>query len=162
MKFESAPLVSANAADIANLLSPKFTLIGTILAAVGVTLLGRYSSLAKSLEALHVLKSDIEITARETLAGTVLAGFIIEINHSRDRFNLSVSDCRLHYYRLSTTSWLSYPVAVARLRWSIRAAKKDGRALLNRIRTHSESENKRRLLGDMKRKVIDKITFSDI
>ncbi|KAJ7573544.1 hypothetical protein C8J56DRAFT_1173576 [Mycena floridula] len=164
MKLDgSAPLVSANAADIVNLLSPKFTLIGTILAAVGLALLGQYSSLTKNLEALQFLKADIESTTRETLAGGTLdSEFIIEVYDARDEFNISVSDCRLHYYRLSTTSSLSYPVAVARLRWSIRAAKKDGRALLNKIRTHSESENRRRLLGDMKRKVIDKITFLDI
>ncbi|KAJ7581294.1 hypothetical protein C8J56DRAFT_1057291 [Mycena floridula] len=132
MKLNIAPLVSANTANITDFLSPKFTLIGTILAAVGVALLGQYSSLTKNLEALQFFKSDIENATRETLAtGALNPKFIIDIY---DTFNLSVSDCRLRFYRLSITSWHSYPVAVVRLRWSIRAAKKDSRALLNKIR----------------------------
>ncbi|KAJ7573559.1 hypothetical protein C8J56DRAFT_982532 [Mycena floridula] len=135
MKLDIASLVSANTANITNFLSPKFTLIGTILAAVGVILLGQYSSLTRNLEALQFLKSDIENATRETLATSALnPEFIIDIYDAREGFDLSVSDCRLRYYRLSTTSWYSYPVALARLRWSIRAAKKNGRALESHCR----------------------------
>ncbi|KAJ7573548.1 hypothetical protein C8J56DRAFT_1130120 [Mycena floridula] len=163
MKLDITPSISANAVNVMDSLSPQFTLIGTILAAVGVVLLGQYSSLTRNLEALQFLKSDIENATRETLATSALnPEFIIDIYDAREGFDLSVSDCRLRYYRLSTTSWYSYPVALARLRWSIRAAKKNGRALLNKIRTHGESENRRRLLGNMKRKVIEKITFFNI
>ncbi|KAJ7589243.1 hypothetical protein C8J56DRAFT_888836 [Mycena floridula] len=149
--------------NLPHFFSPKFTLIGTILTAIMVTLLGQYSSLTKSLEALQGLKSDIESATRETLtASAPNSEFIIEVYDTRDEFNLSVSDCRIRFYRLSTTSWHSYPVALACLHWSLRAAKKDGRALLNKMRMHSESESRRRLLGDMKRKVIDKIPFPNI
>ncbi|KAJ7573545.1 hypothetical protein C8J56DRAFT_903347 [Mycena floridula] len=54
MKLDIAPLISANTTNITDFLSPKFTLIGTILAAVGVVLLGQYGSLTKSLEALQL------------------------------------------------------------------------------------------------------------
>ncbi|KAJ7573488.1 hypothetical protein C8J56DRAFT_1065993 [Mycena floridula] len=153
MKLESNPPVSANAADIGDFLPPKFIAIGTILVVVVVTFLGQYSSLTVSLGALGLLKSDIESAARDTLAASVLVpDIIIDVNQSRDEFNLLVSECLFRYYRLSATSWHAYPIALARLRWSIRAAKKDGRALLNKIRAHGERENKRRLLGDIKQR----------
>ncbi|KAJ7573563.1 hypothetical protein C8J56DRAFT_982539 [Mycena floridula] len=143
MKLDIAPLISANTTNITDFLSPKFTLIGTILAAVGVVLLGQYGSLTKSLEALQFLKFNIENATRETLAASALnPQFIIDVSDAREEFNLSVSDCRLRSYRLSTTSWHSYPVAVARLHWSMRAAKKDGRALLNKIRVCQNWNNR--------------------
>ncbi|KAJ7573491.1 hypothetical protein C8J56DRAFT_903297 [Mycena floridula] len=74
-----------------------------------------------NLEALQVLKSEIESPTRETLAvSTLNPKFIIDIHDARDD--------------LSTTSSLAYPFALTCLCWSIRAAKKDGRALLNKIR----------------------------
>ncbi|KAJ7571977.1 hypothetical protein C8J56DRAFT_907000 [Mycena floridula] len=138
-------------------------MFGTIFAVVVVLLLAQYSSLTISLGALQVLTTDIDKAIRDTLASTVLhPNFIIDVNRSRHRFNLSVSECRFRYYRLSATSWHAYPVALARLRWSIRAAKKDGRALLNKIRAHGERENKRRLLGDIEQRAADKITSPGI
>ncbi|KAJ7573538.1 hypothetical protein C8J56DRAFT_1173570 [Mycena floridula] len=55
----------------------------------------------------------------------------IDANHSRNQFNLSISDCHLDYYHLSATSWHSYPLALTRLVWFIKAAKEEGRALLS-------------------------------
>ncbi|KAJ7581597.1 hypothetical protein C8J56DRAFT_895201 [Mycena floridula] len=86
--------------------------------------------------------------------------FIIEVHEAQVRF----SNCYLRYYRLSTIAWHSYPVVVAHLRWSIRAAKKDGRALLNKIKAHAEKENKRGHLGDIafRRAQGDKNNLPDI
>ncbi|KAJ7573133.1 hypothetical protein C8J56DRAFT_1066811 [Mycena floridula] len=113
MKLDSASLTSANAISIANFLPPKLTAIGTIVAVLVFTLLSQYHSPTKSLEALQDLKSDIESTARETFAANVLAAeFIIDVHEARDQFSLSVSDCRLHYYRLFTTSSLTHSFAL--------------------------------------------------
>ncbi|KAJ7573492.1 hypothetical protein C8J56DRAFT_903298 [Mycena floridula] len=156
MKLDSAPLLSANAASIASSLPSKFTVFGTIITIIVVTLLGQYSSFTRSLEVLHILKSDIDRATGETLAISALdPDFIFDINHSRDQFRISASECRMHYYHLSTTSWHTYPLALMRLMWSIRAAKKDGRALLNRIRAQGESEKRRRLLWDVEQSVIN-------
>lgn len=85
MKLDITPLVAVNAANITDFLSPKVTLIGTILAAVGIALLGQYSSLTKSLEALQVLKSHIESATREILAASALdSDFIIDVHDARD------------------------------------------------------------------------------
>ncbi|KAJ7573500.1 hypothetical protein C8J56DRAFT_982361 [Mycena floridula] len=152
MKLDSAPLVSVNPPSIDTLLPHKFSIFGTIfaIAVAVVILLRQYSSLTISLGALQVLTTDIDKAIRDTLASTVLhPNFIIDVNRSRHQFNLSVSECRFRYYRLSATPWHTYPVALARLLWAIRATKKDGRALLNKIRARTESENKRRLLGDI-------------
>ncbi|KAJ7573567.1 hypothetical protein C8J56DRAFT_982549 [Mycena floridula] len=54
------------------------------------------------------------------------------------RFKLSVAQCHLNYYDLSTTSWRVYPVALLCLGWHIRTAKKNGRALLMRIQVCSD------------------------
>ncbi|KAJ7573499.1 hypothetical protein C8J56DRAFT_903305 [Mycena floridula] len=120
MKLDSAPLLSANAANIASFLPSKFTVFGTIITIIVVTLLGQYSSFTRSLEVLRIFKSDIDRATGETLAiGALDPDFIFDINHSRDQ-----------------------------------AAKKDGRALLNRIRAQGESEKRRRLLLDIERSVI--------
>ncbi|KAJ7573495.1 hypothetical protein C8J56DRAFT_1033790 [Mycena floridula] len=144
---KDTPLVSIDAASIDTLLPPKFSIFGTIFTVVVVLLLAQYSSLTTSLGALQVLVTDMDNAIRETLASSVLLPNFV--NRSRHQFNLSLSECRLRHYRLSTTPWHAYPVALARLRWSIRAAKKDGQALLNKIRARVERENKRRLVGDI-------------
>ncbi|KAJ7598048.1 hypothetical protein C8J56DRAFT_921623 [Mycena floridula] len=147
MKLDNAPLVSVNAPSLDTLLPPKFSIFGTIFIVAVVILLGQYSSLTASLGALQVLATHIDKAIRDTLASTILVpNFIIDVNRS---FNLSVSECRFRYYHLSATSWRAYPIALARLLWSIRAAKKDGQALLNKIWARAERENKRRLLGDI-------------
>ncbi|KAJ7573516.1 hypothetical protein C8J56DRAFT_1066014 [Mycena floridula] len=133
MKLDSSPLVSANSDSIASLgLSPKLTAIGTILGVLGVILLSQYRSLTKSLQTLRILASDIECASREAFSGSD-DEFIIDMNHSRRQFALLVSQCRMDYFGLSTTSWSTYPIALIRLRWNIRAAKKDGQALLMKI-----------------------------
>ncbi|KAJ7573557.1 hypothetical protein C8J56DRAFT_903358 [Mycena floridula] len=88
------------------------TLIVTILVVHQVTLLDRYISLAKSLETLWLLMSDIDKAIQDTITGSIVlnAQFLNEVNES-------------HY----------------------QASKKEGQALLNKIKTHGERENMQRL-----------------
>ncbi|KAJ7573131.1 hypothetical protein C8J56DRAFT_1066808 [Mycena floridula] len=95
MKLDSASLTSANAISIANFLPPKLTAIGTIVAVLVFTLLSQYHSPTKE--------------------------FIIDVHEARDQFSLSVSDCRLHYYRL-----FYHIIPHTFFCSNVRAAKKDG------------------------------------
>ncbi|KAJ7573536.1 hypothetical protein C8J56DRAFT_1130091 [Mycena floridula] len=148
-KIDSGPLVSANTTTIASLgLPPKFTAIGTIVGVLVIILVAQYRSLTKSLQTLRVLKSDIEDASREAFSGSD-DEFIIDMNHSRRQFRLSIAQCHLDYYNLSTTSWRAYPVALLRLRWHIKTAKKNGRVLLMRIQKQDEGENRRRIVADV-------------
>ncbi|KAJ7573134.1 hypothetical protein C8J56DRAFT_1066812 [Mycena floridula] len=150
-KLDSSPLISANSTTIVSFgLPPKLTAIGTIIGVLVVILLSQYQyrSLTKSLKALRVLTSDIECAFREAFAGSD-DEFIIDMNHSRRQFRLSVAQCHLDYHDLSTTSWQTYPVALLRLRWHIRTAKKNGRALLTKIQKQDEGENRRRIVADV-------------
>ncbi|KAJ7573555.1 hypothetical protein C8J56DRAFT_1066053 [Mycena floridula] len=129
-------------------LPPKLTTLGTILGLFVVVLLAQYRSSTKSLKTLRALTSDIEYASREAFAGSD-DEFIIDMKHSRRQFKLSVAQCHLDYYDLSTTSWRAYPVALVCLRWHIRTAKRNGRALLMRIQKQDEGENRRRIEADV-------------
>ncbi|KAJ7571973.1 hypothetical protein C8J56DRAFT_1070332 [Mycena floridula] len=146
--LDSSPIVSVNIASVASFLPPKLTALGTILGLFVVILLTQFRSLTKSLQTLRDLTSDIEYAFREAFAGSD-DEFIINMNHSRHQFKLSVAQCHLEYFDLSTTSWRAYPVALVRLRWHIRTAKKNGRALLTKIQKQDEGENRRRLVADV-------------
>ncbi|KAJ7585048.1 hypothetical protein C8J56DRAFT_1053439 [Mycena floridula] len=148
MKLDSASLVSATSATVTSFLPRKSTAIGTIIGVLVVILLSQYRSLTKSLQNVRALMSDIEHASRAAFAGSD-DEFIINMNRSLLQFRLSVAQCHLDYYDLSTTSWRAYPVALVRLRWDIRRAQKDGRALLRKIQKQSEGENRQRIVADV-------------
>ncbi|KAJ7573547.1 hypothetical protein C8J56DRAFT_982518, partial [Mycena floridula] len=145
MKLDSS-LVAANfVPNLSNYFLPsKVTAIGTIIVVIVVTLLGQYCRLAKSLEALRILMSDIECTSQEVFKWSD-DEFIIDVTHSCRQFQRLVSQCCIRYYRLSSTSWHAYPVLLIRLSWAVRATSREGQALLNKIKAQGESENMQRL-----------------
>ncbi|KAJ7573561.1 hypothetical protein C8J56DRAFT_903364 [Mycena floridula] len=147
MKLDSS-IVAANVPNLSNYFLPsKVTSIGTVIVVIGVTLLGEYRRLTKSLEALRLLMSDIDKATRDTITGSIAlnAQFLNEVNESRYQFERAVSHCRVRFYGLSNASWLVYPFALIRLHWAVRASKREGQALLNKIKMHGERENMQRL-----------------
>ncbi|KAJ7573525.1 hypothetical protein C8J56DRAFT_1130077 [Mycena floridula] len=102
----------------------------TIIALLGATFLARYSSCLASLESLKDLVINTESAARESL-DILENDIVIEVNHSLAR--ISLHNCRRDHRILLTTPWYIYPFAHLRLLWSIRAASRTGRALLNKM-----------------------------
>ncbi|KAJ7573513.1 hypothetical protein C8J56DRAFT_1173555 [Mycena floridula] len=143
-----AHLASALFVNLATYLPRKLVLIGSIIALLGATFLTYYSSCSACLESLNDLVIDTESAARESL-GILENDIVVEVNHSLAR--LSLHNCRRDHRILSTTPWYIYSFALLHLLWSIRAASRTARALLNKIQSKGEGEVRRRLQGDVER-----------
>ncbi|KAJ7573550.1 hypothetical protein C8J56DRAFT_903352 [Mycena floridula] len=115
MKLDGGLASASAAASI--FLPPKVVAVVTILFALVVTLIGQYLANTtlytyKSLDALQLLKEDIDKITQDTVAGSIAlnAQFLNEVNELR-----------------------------------YQASKKEGQALLKKIKTHGEQENLQRL-----------------